>query len=192
MRPCAISTWTTCESTKKGAEAGGMTGPACSTIAPCSRPSTPLRAACGGGLRPALTATVRGALRSSGRDGETPFSRTKKHHQSCGPAILQNLTHRTCGSVDRNAKECCNERLAKASLPVRERGSKLGLGLQDPRRWLSLPVRERGSKLLEAGALAWCLRRSPCGSVDRNQAPAAAQAKTAMSLPVRERGSKLS
>ena len=55
-----------------------MSGPAFSTMAPCSRPSTPLRAACGGGLRPALTAAPPGALRGSGRDGETPFSRTEK------------------------------------------------------------------------------------------------------------------
>ena len=45
-----------------------MSGPAYSTIAPCSRPSTPLRAAYGGGLRPALTAAVRGALPKSGWD----------------------------------------------------------------------------------------------------------------------------
>ena len=72
-----------------------MSGPACLMIAPCSQPSTPIRAACSGGLRPALTAAVRGALRSLGRDGETPFSRTKKHHCSSGSAILQNLTHVT-------------------------------------------------------------------------------------------------
>ena len=72
-----------------------MSGPARSMMAPCSRPSTPLRAADCGGLRPALTAAVRGALRGSGRDGETALSRTKKHHCSCGPAILQNLTHVT-------------------------------------------------------------------------------------------------
>ena len=72
-----------------------MSGPACLMIAPCSQPSTPLRAADCGGLRPALTAAVRGALRGSGRDGETALSRTKKHHCSYGPAILQNLTHAT-------------------------------------------------------------------------------------------------
>jgi hypothetical protein len=72
-----------------------MSGPACPTIAPCSQPSTPLRAAVGGGLRPALTAAPRGASRGSGRDGETPFSRTKKHACSYGSAILQNLTHAT-------------------------------------------------------------------------------------------------
>ena len=33
---------------------------------------------CRGGLRPVLTATARGAFRNLGRDGETPFSRTKK------------------------------------------------------------------------------------------------------------------
>ena len=47
---------------KADAEAGGMTGPACPIVALCSRPSTPLRAAKGGGLRPALTAPARGAL----------------------------------------------------------------------------------------------------------------------------------
>ena len=72
-----------------------MSSPACLMIPPCSRPSTPLRAAFGGGLRPALTAAPRGALQKSGRDGETPFSRTKKHHPSYGPTILQNLTHIT-------------------------------------------------------------------------------------------------
>ena len=72
-----------------------MSVPACLTIAPCSRPSTPLRAADRGGLRPALTAAVRGPSRKSGRDGETPFSRTKKHHPTYDFAILQNLTHIT-------------------------------------------------------------------------------------------------
>ncbi len=75
-----------------------MSGPAYSTIAPCSRPSTPLRAAFGGGLRPALTAPARGALRKSGRDEETPLSRTKKHRCNHGFAFLQNLTHTTLRS----------------------------------------------------------------------------------------------
>ncbi len=72
-----------------------MTGPACPIVALCSRPSTPLRAAKGGGLRPALTAPARGAWRKSCRDGETPPSRTKKHPCSYGLTILQNLTHTT-------------------------------------------------------------------------------------------------
>ena len=47
-----------------------MSGPACSTMAPCSQPSTPLR----------------GAFQNSDRDGETPFNRTKKlFAASCGP-----------------------------------------------------------------------------------------------------------
>ena len=41
------------------------------------------RAAFGGGLRPALTAAARAALRGSGRDGETPFSRTEKLSAVC-------------------------------------------------------------------------------------------------------------
>jgi hypothetical protein len=61
-----------------------MKGPAYSTMAPCSRPSTPLRAADGGGLRPVLTATARGAFQTSGRDGETPFGQTKKLFAVCG------------------------------------------------------------------------------------------------------------
>ena len=36
------------------------------------------RAACRGGLRPALTAPPRGPLLELGRDGETALSRTKK------------------------------------------------------------------------------------------------------------------
>ena len=42
-----------------------MSVPACLTIAPCSRPSTPLRAADRGGLRPVLTATARVTPRGS-------------------------------------------------------------------------------------------------------------------------------
>jgi len=55
-----------------------MSGPALSTVAPCSRPSTPLRAASGGSLRLVLTAAAPGAFGKVGRDGETPFSRTEK------------------------------------------------------------------------------------------------------------------
>ena len=50
------------------------------SLAPCSPPSRPLRAASGGGLRPALTAAARGAsavARSGRRNG--PLGRTKKH-----------------------------------------------------------------------------------------------------------------
>ena len=71
-----------------------MSAPARTILAPCSRPSTPLRAA-SGGLRPALTATARDASRTSGRDGKTPSSRTEKRHCSHGFAILQNSTHTT-------------------------------------------------------------------------------------------------
>jgi len=40
--------------------------------------NTAFRAACSGSLRLVLTAPARVALGSSGRDGETPFSRTEK------------------------------------------------------------------------------------------------------------------
>ncbi len=54
-----------------------------SSVVPCSRPSRALRAACGGGLRPPLTAAARGARnhtgRDEGRDEGTPrSSQTKK------------------------------------------------------------------------------------------------------------------
>jgi len=55
-----------------------MSGPVYLSVAPCSRPSTSLRAADRGGLRPMLTAAARGAFLEAGRDGETPFSRTEK------------------------------------------------------------------------------------------------------------------
>jgi len=55
-----------------------MSGPAPQSLALCSQPSTPLRAACGGSLRLVLTAAARTAFLEAGRDGETPFNRTKK------------------------------------------------------------------------------------------------------------------
>ena len=50
------------------------------SLAPCSPPSRPLRAADGGGLRPVLTAAVRGVTLNLVRDEETIPSagRTKK------------------------------------------------------------------------------------------------------------------
>src|SRR5712675_2400170 len=49
------------------------------SLAPCSRSSRPLRAASGGGLRPALTSAVRAAPSNRGRDEETAScGRTKK------------------------------------------------------------------------------------------------------------------
>ena len=54
-------------------------GPGDQTLAPCSHSSRPLRAASGGGLRPALTSAARRAPMSCGRDEETAcFGRTKK------------------------------------------------------------------------------------------------------------------
>src|SRR6516165_7870464 len=52
-------------------------------VAPCSRPSRPHCAACGGGLRPALTAFCarRDAVRQVGTE-KRPRSRTEKHRLS--------------------------------------------------------------------------------------------------------------
>ena len=63
-----------------------MSGPASSTMAPGSRPSTPRSAPPAAvALRPALTGAARGAFSSLGRGGETPFSLTKKRSAArCG------------------------------------------------------------------------------------------------------------
>ena len=45
--------------------------PTCPRVAPCSPPSSTLRVGSADGLRPCLTATVRGALETSGWDEET-------------------------------------------------------------------------------------------------------------------------
>jgi hypothetical protein len=44
---------------------------------------------------PSLTAAARDAATVLGRDGETPFSRTEKHHSKKWPLNLLNLTHTT-------------------------------------------------------------------------------------------------
>jgi hypothetical protein len=72
-----------------------MSVPVSAIIALGSRPSTPLHAAWGGGLRPVLTAAAHSAQKASGRDGETALSQTEKHHHGNGPIILLNLTHIT-------------------------------------------------------------------------------------------------
>jgi putative transposase len=48
-------------------------------LPPCSPGSSPLRVACGDGLRPGLTQTARGGLTTCGRDGKTALDRTEKH-----------------------------------------------------------------------------------------------------------------
>ena len=54
--------------------------PTCPRVAPCSPPSSTLRAGSADGLRPCLTATAPAAWETSGRDEETArVSRTKKH-----------------------------------------------------------------------------------------------------------------
>ena len=53
--------------------------PTCPRVAPCSPPSSTLRAGSADGPWPCLTATVRAAVETSGRDKETALvSRTKK------------------------------------------------------------------------------------------------------------------
>src|SRR5215470_778783 len=67
----ATSTWMICANTKRKHCDVGLS-PDLFSLAPCSPPSRPLRAASGGGLRPVLTAAARGALpegRSGRRDG---------------------------------------------------------------------------------------------------------------------------
>jgi hypothetical protein len=59
-------------------EALAVVRPETVSVAPGSAPSRPLRAASGGGLRPALTAPARGAPPTAGRDkGMVPGGRTK-------------------------------------------------------------------------------------------------------------------
>jgi hypothetical protein len=52
--------------------------PVPASVAPCARPSRPLRARRPGGVPPVLTAALRGALPNHGRGGETALDRTKK------------------------------------------------------------------------------------------------------------------
>ena len=52
--------------------------PASPRLASCSPPSRTLRAACGGVLRPSLTAAARDALIASGRGGKTPLQPNRK------------------------------------------------------------------------------------------------------------------
>src|SRR5215472_5799643 len=63
----ATSTWMICANTKRKHCDVGLS-PDLFSLAPCSPPSRPLRAASGGGLRPVLTTAARGAL-SEGRSG---------------------------------------------------------------------------------------------------------------------------
>jgi putative transposase len=57
----------------------GGRAPASISLPSSSPASRPLRAAFGGGLRPALTQAARDGLDEEGRDGETALDRTKKH-----------------------------------------------------------------------------------------------------------------
>ena len=55
-----------------------LVAPASPRLASCSPPSRTLRAACGGGLRPSLTAAARDAHIASGRGGKTPLQPNRK------------------------------------------------------------------------------------------------------------------
>ena len=64
------------------------------SLAPCSPPSRPLRAACGGGLRPVLTAAVRGVTLNLGRDEETTPRVKQRNYARC-QTFLQNYPDAT-------------------------------------------------------------------------------------------------
>src|SRR5215831_18871048 len=68
-----------------------MTGivPIRPSLAPCSPLSRPLRAASGGGLRPVLTAAVRGVTLDLGRDEETAPP-VEQRNYACCQTYLQN------------------------------------------------------------------------------------------------------
>ena len=103
------------------------------------------RAACGGGLRPVLTAAARGAFGSSGRDGETPFSRTKKLFaaREKHPEFL--------GRINTSLPEA-------ASLP----GRWIGSGRNACRRRLDTkPGQPRASKIGPALSSSNTIRRQP-------------------------------
>ena len=79
----------------------------------------------------------------------------------------------------------------RPSLPVRERGSKPNHLGEQPRQPQVAP---RAGAWIETRVAIRCLNsasgRSPCGSVDRNNASGRLVSFTGASLPVRERGSK--
>jgi hypothetical protein len=64
-------------------------GPECSSLAPRSPPSSPLRAASGGDLRSGLTAAARGASKTprSGRKKRSSLE-PKKPSKPCNPVLL--------------------------------------------------------------------------------------------------------
>jgi len=68
-----------------------MTGivPTRPSLAPCSPPSRPLRAASGGGLWPVLTVAVRGVTLNLGRDEETAPGVEQRNYARC-QTFLQN------------------------------------------------------------------------------------------------------
>jgi len=63
----------------------------------CAVPGAVTAAPLRGGLRPVLTAPVRGAFRNHGRDFDPALNRTEKHCPAKATPNLQNLTHTTKG-----------------------------------------------------------------------------------------------
>src|SRR5215469_12745680 len=85
--------------------------PTCPSLAPCSPPSRPLRAASGGGLRPVLTAAARGATLTAGRDEETVPPVEQRNCTRCR-TFLQNSPHTTHKPI--RARSACG-------MPIRHR-----------------------------------------------------------------------
>ena len=69
-----------------------------SSLAPCSPPSRPLRAAGGGGLRPVLTAAVRGVTLNLGRDEETT-PRVEQRNYARLPDLFAEFSRRNSADV---------------------------------------------------------------------------------------------
>ena len=96
-----------------------------------------------------------------------------------------------CGSVDRNMVVTGKAGGGKSSLPVRERGSKLGQDPAAPLVTLSLPVRERGSKPVNFHGRSRISASLPVRERGSKLVDLGDGAARQLSLPVRERGSKL-
>ena len=142
-----------------------------------------------------LPARERGSKRLHSRSSGDPHRRSPRGSADRNVVAGTDQLTANCrsprGSADRNADRRGDRRRPPASLPARERGSKLATSptrrraprSRSPRgsadrntllrahRWLhtrSLPARERGSKQTAPTFCARLGRRSPRGSADRN------------------------